>query len=147
MTNLKFIFIFTFLFCISLTGIAQTEKTIDSLETQYQNCLDKGEYMFGCTKKFYSQIDSMLNVVYFKLRSTLDTTQKAKLKIEQKAWLIKRDTYFKKTLKEFKTKNPDNSPYGSAFGAQDDAMFMYDDNAKFVKDRILTLIKRLCKLP
>lgn len=143
MIKLKFIFIFTFCLCIFLEGSAQTEKTIDSLQNQYQNCLNKGERMLECTKKFYFQIDSMLNVVYFKQYSTLNKYQKAKFKTEQKDWLIKRDAYFKKTLKKFKIKNPDISPYGPALGAQDDSMFMYDDNAKFVMSRVLVLIKRL----
>ncbi len=145
MINLKFILNFSFFCCIFLSGNAQAEKIINRLETQYQSCLDKGEYMLGCTKNFYFQMDSMLNVVYLKLHSTLSTSQKAKLKIEQKAWLLKRDIYFKMTLKEFETKNQDISPSGPAFGAQNDAMFMYDDNAKFVKDRVLVLIKRLKK--
>jgi uncharacterized protein YecT (DUF1311 family) len=145
MINLKFIIFLTLLLAISSTGLTQTANTIDSLENQYQGCLDQGDYMFGCTKKFYFQMDSMLNGAYFKLRSTLDTTQQSELKREQKSWLVKRDLYFKKTFKEFKRKNPDNSPYGSAFGAQDDAMFMYDDNAQFVEERVLKLLKRLNK--
>lgn len=99
--------------------------------------------MFGCAKKFYFQMDSMLNVIYFKLRSTLDTSKQTGLKKEQKLWLAKRDTYFKKTFSEFKKKNPNNSPYGSAWGAQDDAMFMYNDNAEFIKSRVLILLRKL----
>ena len=67
------------------------------------------------------------------------------LKKEQKFWLTKRDNYFKKTFNEFKKNNPDKSPYGAAFGVQDDAMTMFDNNAKFVKDRILFLLNRLNK--
>jgi len=143
MTKMRLGLIVAFSTCFLLTGHAQTKKTIDSLESQYQHCLDNGRYMFGCSKVFYSQMDSMLNVVYFKLRSTLETTEKAKLKSDQREWLSERDAYFKKTLKVFKDNNPDNSPYGSAFGAQDDAMIMFDDNASFVKTRVLELLKRL----
>lgn len=72
----------------------------------------------------------------------MDSTQKIKLKEDQKKWLTERDSFFEKTFNEFKAKNPLNSPYGSAFGAQDDAMFMYDDNAKFVMNRVLILIEK-----
>jgi uncharacterized protein YecT (DUF1311 family) len=145
MTDFKFSTFTTLLLVICLTGFSQTAKTIDSLEDQYQSCLDKGGYMLGCSKTFYAQMDSMLNVAYFKLRSTLDTTKQAALKQEQKLWLAKRDAYFRKTLKKFKDNHPDISPYGSATGARDDAMFMHDDNAEFVETRVLELLKRLNK--
>lgn len=84
-----------------------------------------------------------MNVVYWKLYKSLSTPQKASLKKEQKLWLIKRDTYFKKTLKIFTDANPGKLPYGGAFGAKDDAMFMYSDNSAFVKDRVIELVKKL----
>lgn len=118
-------------------------KTIDSLEEAHQRCLDTVQYsMLHCEKAFYFQIDSLLNVVYRRLYNSLNTPQKAVLKKEQRLWLVSRDTYFKKTLKTFKDKNPDALPYGSAFGAQDDAMFMYADNSAFVEDRVIELMKK-----
>lgn len=44
---------------INLTAFSQTAKTIDSLETRLQRCLDKGEYMLGCAQTFYTAIDSL----------------------------------------------------------------------------------------
>ena len=120
---------------------AQTAKTIVRLEEAEQACLDSGVYMLGCSKKFYLQMDSLLNVVYLQLRSTLNNTQKDSLRKEQRLWLIKRDAFFKKTLAGFKKKNPGRSEDT----AQDDAMFMYQYNSEFVKKRILDLMGRLKK--
>lgn len=138
----KYILI-TILACIGFAGFSQTKNTIDSLQKAEQNCLDQGKYMLGCAKMFYFQMDSMLNVVYLKLSSRLDLEAQSGLRTEQKLWLAKRDTYFKQTLKKFSGANPGISPYGSAGGAQDDAMFMYDDNAAFIKKRVLVLLTRL----
>ncbi|HUS02881.1 MAG TPA: lysozyme inhibitor LprI family protein [Chitinophagaceae bacterium] len=145
MKILKHLLIPTLIFANVLAGFSQTIKTIDSLQNAEQNCLDRGQYMLGCAKRFYAQMDSMLNLVYLKLHSTLDNTKQVKLKMEQRLWLAKRNTYFKKTLKKFKDNNPNISPSGSAWGAQDDAMFMYDDNAAFVKTRIWELLRRINK--
>ena len=91
MTNFK-IKIFVIFFCfICLKGFSQTIKTIDSLQTRYQLCLDKGQNMLGCSKKNYFQIDSLLNIRYKKLRLTCDSVQKENLKDEQFEWLTKRD--------------------------------------------------------
>ena len=143
MVAFKLIIALTITLLVCITGQAQTTKTIDSLENETKRCYDKGGYMLGCAKKFYYQMDSMLNVVYFKLRSGFDSTQKVSLKKEQLKWLATRDAFFKSTFKKFKKNNPAISPYGSAWGAQDDAMFMYDDNAKYIKKRVLILLQRL----
>lgn len=117
----------------------QKNTTIDKLEQEYTACLDKGKTMLGCARIFYRQMDSMLNVQYTKLRISCDQIQAKNLKEEQVAWLAKRDEYFKKTLAEFKKKNPGADPYGSSFGARDDAMIMFDNNATFVKSRVVAL--------
>jgi len=126
---------------IPVNSPAQNGKTIVRMEEAEQACLDSGVYMPGCAKKFYFQMDSLLNIVYTELRLTLDSSQKVALKKEQKLWLIKRDTYFKKALAGFKKKNPGRSEDT----AQDDAMLMYESNAEFVKNRILYLMEKLKK--
>jgi uncharacterized protein YecT (DUF1311 family) len=126
---------------ISINLHAQNGKTIVRIEEAEQACLDSGVNMLGCAKKFYFQMDSLLNVVYSNLRLTLDSSQKAVLKKEQQLWLIKRDAYFKKTFAVFKKKNPDRWEDT----AQDDAMLMYESNSEFVKNRILYLMWKLKK--
>lgn len=136
MTDLKFIIssvIFTF---SCLTGFAQTQKTIDSLETQYQTCLDKGQYMLGCSKLFYSQMDSLLNVRYKKLRSMCDSVQKENLKDEQLEWLSSRDKQFIQNQRQV---NKEAKKDGYT-GGQDETMILTDTNANYVKQRVIKLI-------
>lgn len=127
-----------FFFFLTIISHSQTIATIDSLEDESQSCLDKGEFMLGCSIRFYDQMDSMLNKVYNKLRSELDSSQKELLKKEEKDWLKKRDKFFKQTNAELEKIIKKNGNAG-----QDDEMFRYQENARFVKERVLELIKRL----
>lgn len=131
--------IILFFLFFSMISRSQTTATIDSLENESQACLDKGEFMLGCSIHFYNQMDSMLNIVYNKLRSGLDSSQKELLKKEQKEWLKKRDKYFRQTEDKLKKAIKENG----GIAAQDDEMFRYEDNARFVKERILELINKL----
>ena len=128
---LTIIFIFT-----CLTGFSQTTKTIDSLESQYQACLDKGEFMLGCSETFYFQMDSLLNVQYKKLRSKFDSIQKENLKDEQLQWLSKRDKQFKENQKQVH-KEAKEKGYD---GGEIETMILIDKNAMFVVKRVIELI-------
>jgi uncharacterized protein YecT (DUF1311 family) len=136
MTSLKIKLLFIIFCFISLTSFAQTLKTIDSVQTQYQLCLDKGEYMLGCSKIFYYQMDSLLNLIYKKLRLTCDSIQKENLKDEQLEWLTKRDKQFIKNQKET---NKEAKKEGYV-GGQDERMILIHTNASFVKQRVIELI-------
>jgi len=119
-----------------LTGFSQTIKTIDSLETQYQACLDKGQFMFDCAYKFYSQMDSLLNIQYKNLRSKCDSVQKVNLKDDQLRWLAVRDKQF-----QFNKQKVNKEAKGNGYnGGQDEIMILTEKNAMFVKDRVIYLI-------
>ena len=126
----------TFLFTV---GNAQTKRTVEDMAKSHQDCLDTGIDMLGCSKHYYFQMDSMLNVVYDKYRATLNNAQKAVLKKEQLNWIKKRDIYFKKQNKEFQHK------FKSGEWGTDMAMITYDNNAEFVKDRVIVLLRKLRK--
>ncbi len=145
MRNFKFILISIFLLVASLASRSQTASVLDSMESQYQSCLDKGDNMQSCAKNYYVQMDKMMNKVYAKLRSRMDSTQKLKLQAEQMTWLAKRNAYFKQTLKEYNSKVAANNPDDSALSPKDYSMIMYNDNAAFVKERVLALLKKLNK--
>ena len=95
--------------------------------------------MLGCSKRYYYQMDSMLNVVYNKLKASLSQSKKDSLKKEQLNWLKKRDLYFEKQNKEFRYK------FQSGEWGSDMAMITYDNQAEYVKDRVIILIKKLQK--
>src|SRR5690349_21556991 len=110
----KFVLSLIFASFFSLAGQAQTASTVQGMENKYQNCLDKGKDMLGCSKANYRQMDSMLNTVYKSLRSSLDSSQKAQLKNEQIQWLVKRDKYFRETKNKFKRSHPGVNPESKA---------------------------------
>lgn len=94
--------------------------------------------MLGCTERFYFQMDSLLNVLYKKLRSKCDSIQKENLKDEQLQWISKRDKQFrenqKQVHKEAKEKGYD--------GWEIETMILIDKNAMFVKERVIELLNR-----
>lgn len=139
MKTLKNLTIAFFLSVLYVTGQAQTISTINVLAEKHQSCLDSGIDMLGCSKSYYFQMDSMLNVVYNKLRASLSQSEKDSLKKEQLNWLKKRDLYFEKQNKEFREK-AQSGEWGS-----DMAMITYDNQAEYVKDRVIILIKKLHK--
>lgn len=109
---------------------SQTIKTIDSLESEEQGCLDKGEAMPDCAFRFYDQMDSLLNVVYKKLYASYTPTQQASLKSKQRLWLKKRDEYFRKVARE-----------KEEFQAGDAAMIKAQKRAQFLRDRVVALMR------
>ncbi|MFM2192029.1 MAG: hypothetical protein RLZZ118_986 [Bacteroidota bacterium] len=125
------------LITLSFNCNSQTIKTIENIELAHQNCLDKGGYMKGCSVEYYNQADSLLNVVYKKLKLKLSAEEQLKLKKEQLEWLKKRDKYFQKVYSE--EKNFGNWREGS----NDFDMVIFDQKAKFVFERVKVLIKKL----
>ncbi|WP_207492579.1 lysozyme inhibitor LprI family protein [Aridibaculum aurantiacum] len=119
---------------------AQNKNDLQHLENLYQSCLDKGEDMNGCARTYYLQMDSMLNVTYKKLRSTLNAEEQKQLKTEQLQWLQKRDKYFAENKKKINYSTGSNSPIPS-----DELMLMYDQHALFVQQRIYYMVNKLQK--
>ena len=127
-TPMKFVvFFLMFLFNLSAQNF---DKDLELLKVKNQKCLDKGQNMLGCSQKYYTQMDSLLNVVYKNRRSKLSPTEQLDLKNKQLLWLKKRDVQFVKI---------DNQDTGLGNGL-DDLMVKTQEKANFVADRILFLI-------
>jgi len=140
MTILKCNLVFILLFVMLSRGFSQTIQTVDSLQTHYLGCLDEGSNMTACAKDFYTKMDSLLNVVYNKLQSTLNEPEKAALRKDQAVWLLKRDMYFKETALQLQKNNQQKSTIKKT--GQDNAIMMYDANASFLKQRLIVLLKK-----
>ena len=113
----------------------QTLELIKKIEVEHQNCLDNQAWMLGCSIKYNKQMDSLLNIVYNKKRQLLNKEDKLKLKEEQLAWLKKRDANTKKVSTKIKT---ETDIIGSDF-----QMIITDEEANFVKKRVIYLIESL----
>jgi uncharacterized protein YecT (DUF1311 family) len=118
---------------IGFVSNSQTLKTIQTLEKQHQDCFDKGGFMLGCSIQFNKQMDSLLNVAYLKKRQSMNPAQKTAFKKEQQLWLQKRDAYIKKITQKTKKETD--------LIGNDLQMVITDQEADFVKERVLELIK------
>lgn len=129
--------ILTFTILVGIHCSSQTLKTIENMQIEYQSCLDTGNAMHLCSTDYYEKSDSLLNVVYNKLRKKYNPAQKRNLKKEQINWLAKRDLYFKKEYTSLKN----NKNFEE--GTHDFEMVLYHNKSKFVIDRVKVLVKKL----
>lgn len=125
--------ILLFLF-LTLTGQAQSAQDLQTLQQTHQACLDQGTNMLGCTQAYYRQTDSLLNVVYQRVRTPLNPTQKAALKQELLRWLKERDAFFKKTDQHVAQELDLQS--------KDGQMIALHQKADFVAKRVEALLKK-----
>jgi uncharacterized protein YecT (DUF1311 family) len=109
---------FTFFALLLLSGFAIA-----------QNCDDKTSTIdiVDCHTKTYEGLDAQLNQVYAQAMKSLNTSQQAKLKLAQRAWLSFRDASFTFVIEM----NKDSGSYGN--------IVISDYKAKFVEKRIKEL--------
>ncbi len=121
----------------NVSANAQLKNSMDRIYQDHLKCLDSGINMLGCSRKYYLEMDSMLNLTYKKLRASLNEAEKSKLKEEQLKWLKERDAYFEDQNRIF------NEKVTSGEWGNDMYMVTYDDKADFVRKRVLDIIKRI----
>jgi uncharacterized protein YecT (DUF1311 family) len=127
-------FLIIFLF-FGYCSFSQSLKKAEKMEVNYQNCLDNGIDMLGCSNDYYKQMDNLLNEVYKKAKLKMSSSEIEKLKTEQLNWLKKRDLYFKKAYIEAKDE-------ADGLGSDDLQMVFVDKKTEYVKDRVVFLIKK-----
>lgn len=127
------------LFLSLMVGVktyAQTRRSVvDSLESTYQLCLAQSRYTYGCALEYYHQMDSMLDIVYRRLYTSLDTSRRSNLKVEQGLWVEKKESYFKlldARVEKFR---------GKTLAGLDDQAITTDQKAAYIKERVTALIK------
>jgi len=122
---MKIVFTLYLFFIYSNFSYSQN-SALDSLNINHQKCLNKGQFMLSCSQKYYTEMDSMLNVIYKDVKRKLSIeSDRLKLKQSELKWLKERDIYFEKIYKEINDEL-----------AQDEIMFYTEKKAKFVLDRI-----------
>jgi uncharacterized protein YecT (DUF1311 family) len=119
-------------------SFSQSEITLKNLETKYKTCLDKGEFILGCTSIFYQEMDSLLNLYYNQIMKESDSLQKENLKDEQLNWLEKRDKNFISSEKKIK-KEAKKLGYN---GGQIELLEILDQKSTFVKIRVKELTNK-----
>jgi uncharacterized protein YecT (DUF1311 family) len=121
---------------MGIETFAQTKRSvIDSLERNYQRCLSKSQYMYGCALEYYREMDSMLDIVYRQLYTKLDTSRRRNLKVEQVLWQERKESYFKlldTRVEKLRKKT---------LAGLDDQAIATDQKAAYIKERVTALIK------
>jgi uncharacterized protein YecT (DUF1311 family) len=131
--NLRMKLIFGLMFLLFFKVNSQNfSNDLKIIERKNQECLDKGRYMSNCSEKYYHENDSLLNVVYNRIKISLSSEDKINLKKTQIEWLRLRD-------KEFKEINSKNTGLGNGL---DYKMLKNQEKANFVAKRIEYLLSQ-----
>lgn len=102
MLNKKLLIAFV-LFQFSVNFVCgQNKSDLDSLRTNYQKCLDKGQFMSDCARNYFYTINSMDSIIYNKLYNSLDLNDRQNLKKEQNDWHKKKEEYLEMGQKNTK---------------------------------------------
>lgn len=129
--NKLFIISFSLIICSANKVDSQIKSTMHKIDSNYQSCLDSGINMYGCTTSYFHDMDSMLNVVYKRIRLKLSQADKDTLTKKQLIWLKKRDREYKII---------DAEPNDDGLSPIDNLMVKVDKKAQFINDRIYELI-------
>ncbi len=137
MRILNFLLLSVLLFLCNIHVHAQLSKSIDEIEVQYKDCQRAKPDSTVCSRLYLSQIDSMLTVVFEKLKSQLSSEEKLSLLKDQASWSEKKGKFFKK--------EDENFVYNLKEGiwTKDMIRFSYQAKTAFVLKRIKTLLKQL----
>ena len=76
-------------------------KSIDEMEVQYKECQRAKPDSTVCSRLYLSQMDSMLTVVFEKLKAQLSSEEKLALVKDQASWTEKKGKFFKKEDENF----------------------------------------------
>ena len=119
--------------CAGFSSFSQSLEKIDNAGKAYQECLDSGTDMAGCSASYFKQLDEMEKAVYKEVMDKISPEEKSKLKAEEKEWAKKKDAYFKKASAEAKQE-------AGGTENQDFKMIFSDKKAEYVKERVTSLM-------
>jgi uncharacterized protein YecT (DUF1311 family) len=124
--------------CLSLNVFSQVSKTtVDSLELRYQQCLGEGNNVYNCALQYYTQMDSLVNMVYRQLYSKLDNNHRESLLVSQQQWTEKKQAYFRNIDDRADKKRPLTLP------GLDDDMIVTDNKAEYLRTRVIELLANM----
>ncbi|RFS23427.1 DUF1311 domain-containing protein [Chitinophaga silvatica] len=111
-----------------------SQAALDSLESNYQQCLGSSQRMYDCAVNYYRQLDSLLNNTLKQLYSSLDKDRQQQLQQEQVVWEEKKEEYFKKIDERVE------KMHKRTMEGLDDDMISTDNKAAYIKQRLTALL-------
>jgi len=115
----------------------QASQDIASLDAAYKSCMQAGTDSSACGRNYLRQMDSILTVVYEKVRVQSSAKEKVDLLNDQKSWLGKKSEFYKKQDENFTFHLQDGS------WKKDMIWLVYQNKADFLRKRALQLAKQL----
>lgn len=128
-----YILIFLFPFFAS----AQSLEDVEQIEATHKECVRIKSDSVPCARNYYFQTDSLLRLVYDKVKQELDPSEKTEFMKDQTSWVGKKDAFFKKQDINFAF----NIREGT--WKKDMIRVPYEEKADFLMKRLKVLLKRL----
>ncbi len=132
---MKYLFTCAFLFVMSqMYGQADV---IEDIESVHKSCLQIKFDSVACSRLYFFQLDSMVNIVFAKAKMTVSGDEKIALIKDQLSWAAKKETFYKRQDQNFL--------YNLQEGAwkKDMIRVTYEEKAEFLLKRIKLLLKKL----
>ena len=124
------------LFFILLCTYAQSE-VIAEMESDHKVCLQIKPDSIACSRNYFFQTDSMLDIIFNKVKTEIPSDEQMQLMKEQLSWAGKKNAYF--------SKQDINFAYNIKEGTWKKEMirFVYENKGDFILKRIKILLKKL----
>ncbi|MFN8237421.1 MAG: hypothetical protein U0T77_04560 [Chitinophagales bacterium] len=126
-----------FLIAAMNAGAQTAKESFQALEQQHKECEKFKADSVNCHKVYLQQLDSMLLIVFEKVKVNLPAEQKAKVIKEQLSWSAQKNSFFKK--------QDENFVYNLQEGiwTKDMIKVTYATKSDFVRKRIQSLLKQV----
>ncbi|MBK9328057.1 MAG: hypothetical protein IPM95_01835 [Sphingobacteriales bacterium] len=138
MENFTRYFLLIFLFFSAIdTGAQTARESFKALEQQHKECEKFKADSVNCHRIYLQQLDSIMLIVFEKVKVNLPSEQKAKIIKEQLSWSAQKNSFFKK--------QDENFVYNLQEGiwTKDMIRITYATKSDFVRKRLLTLLKQV----
>lgn len=113
-------------------------KKLQEINVTYQNCLDEGQAMVGCSRVFLSQMGELMDQILVDFQENSTKEKKDSLLQNQKEWEVKIQDKF-----DLINHKLDSLAQSNGAVPHDEMMIANNDKAMSIEERIVELIKRL----
>jgi hypothetical protein len=131
------VILFLLFFSIRVYSHAQTAEQIYQMEVSHKECLGIKPDSIACSRVFFYQMDSMVNVVYNKAKEDVSPDERSQFIKEQLSWAYRKESFFKK--------QDENFIFNLKEGTWKKEMIriVYEQKADFLLKRIKSLLKHV----
>lgn len=123
-------------FLLPVFAYAQTLEDVEQVEMTHKECIRIKSDSVACARNYYFQTDSLLRLIYDKVKGELQPSEKSEFMKDQVSWVGRKDAFFKKQDINFAF----NVREGT--WKKDMIRVPYEEKAEFLMKRLKSLLKR-----